>query len=101
MVCIEANKGFLVECVGQTEGFSVRDLTRNGPSGGSTDYVTIKNTLILSDDPVAADAAASLLFGIKQEKIEYIHLAQNSGEQLIGESQEIIKEKMKEWSNAQ
>jgi len=26
---------------------------------------------------------------------------QKSGEQLIGESQEIIKEKMKEWINAQ
>jgi len=58
---------------------ALRIMTRNGPSGGSTDYVTIKSTLILSDDPVAADAAASLLFGIKPEKIEYIHLAQKSG----------------------
>ncbi|MBE9543804.1 MAG: DUF362 domain-containing protein, partial [Proteobacteria bacterium] len=30
---------------------ALRIMTKNGPSGGSTDYVTIKNTLILSDDP--------------------------------------------------
>jgi len=58
---------------------AIRIMTKNGPSGGSTDYVTTKNTLLLSNDPVAADAAASLLFGIKPEKIEYIHLAQKSG----------------------
>ncbi len=58
---------------------AIRIMTKNGPSGGSRDYVTIKNSLILSDDPVAADAAASLLFGIKPEKIGYISLAQKSG----------------------
>jgi uncharacterized protein (DUF362 family) len=55
---------------------AVRVMTRNGPSGGSTDYVTAKNTLILSDDPVAADAMASMLFGHKPEEIGFIHLAQ-------------------------
>ncbi|MCP4694149.1 MAG: DUF362 domain-containing protein [Desulfobacterales bacterium] len=58
---------------------ALRIMTRNGPSGGSTDYVTMKNTLILSDDPVAADARASMLFGMKPEKIGFIHLAQKSG----------------------
>lgn len=58
---------------------ALRIMTRNGPSGGSTDYVTIKNTLILSDDPVAADAGASMLFGLKPERIGFIHLAQKSG----------------------
>ena len=58
---------------------ALRIMTKNGPSGGSTDYVTIKNTLILSDDPVAADAAASMLFGLKPKRIGYIHLAQKHG----------------------
>ncbi len=58
---------------------ALRIMTRNGPSGGSTDYVTTKNTLILSNDPVAADAGASMLFGIRPEKIGFIHLAQKSG----------------------
>jgi len=42
---------------------AIRIMTRNGPSGGSTSDIVKKNTLILSDDPVAADAKASLLFG--------------------------------------
>ena len=58
---------------------AIRIMTRNGPSGGSTDYVTFKNTLILSDDPVAADARASMLFGLKPQSIGYIHLAQKEG----------------------
>jgi len=58
---------------------AIRIMTRNGPSGGSTDYVTFKNTLILSDDPVAADARASMLFELKPENIGYIHLAQKAG----------------------
>ncbi|MBW2600592.1 MAG: DUF362 domain-containing protein [Deltaproteobacteria bacterium] len=58
---------------------AIRIMTQNGPSGGSTDYVAIKNTLILSNDPVAADARASMLFGLKPEKIGFIHLAQKSG----------------------
>ena len=58
---------------------AVRIMIKNGPSGGSTDYVTIKNTLFLSDDPVAADAAASMLFGLKPKRIGYIHLAQKHG----------------------
>jgi len=58
---------------------ALRIMTQNGPSGGSTDYVTTKNTLILSNDPVAADAAASMLFGLKPERIGFIYLAQKSG----------------------
>ncbi len=58
---------------------AIRIMVRNGPSGGSMDYVVNKNTLILSNDPVAADAKASMLFGIKPEKIGFIHLAQKSG----------------------
>jgi uncharacterized protein (DUF362 family) len=58
---------------------AVRIMTRNGPSGGSTAYVEAKNTLILSNDPVAADARASLLFGHKPEDIGFIRLAQKQG----------------------
>ena len=58
---------------------AIRIMTQNGPSGGSTDDVTFKNTLILSNDPVAADARASMLFGLKPERIGFIHLAQKSG----------------------
>ncbi len=58
---------------------AIRIMTQNGPSGGSTDYVTMKNTLILSNDPVAADGRASALFGLKPQNIGYIHLAQKEG----------------------
>ncbi|MCP4371349.1 MAG: DUF362 domain-containing protein [Deltaproteobacteria bacterium] len=58
---------------------AIRIMTQNGPSGGSTNDVTFKNTLILSDDPVAADARASKLFGLKPQSIGYIHLAQKEG----------------------
>ncbi len=58
---------------------AVRIMTKNGPSGGSTDYVEYKNTLILSNDPVAADAGASMLFGLKPENIGFIQLAQKEG----------------------
>jgi len=58
---------------------AIRIMTQNGPSGGSTNDVAFKNTLILSDDPVAADARASMLFGIKPQRIGYIHLGQKAG----------------------
>ncbi len=58
---------------------ATRIMTRNGPSGGSTSDVAKKNTLILSDDPVAADAKASLLFGKRPKDIGYIRLAEKRG----------------------
>jgi len=58
---------------------AVRIMTANGPSGGSTADVVAKNTLILSNDPVAADAAGALLFGRKPEEIGFIRLAQKQG----------------------
>jgi len=57
----------------------IRIMTRNGPSGGSTADVAQKNTLILSDDPVAADARAARLFGRKPEQIGFIKLGQKWG----------------------
>ena len=58
---------------------AVRILTRNGPSGGSTADVAQKNTLILSDDPVAADARAAELFGRRPQDIGFIRLGQKWG----------------------
>ena len=58
---------------------AIRILTRNGPSGGNTADVALKNTLILSDDPVAADAGAAQLFDLKPEDIGFIRLAHQQG----------------------
>ena len=58
---------------------AIRIMTRNGPSGGSTSYVTDKNTLILSNDPVAGDARAAMLFNRQPEKLGFIRLAQTQG----------------------
>jgi uncharacterized protein (DUF362 family) len=58
---------------------ATRIMTRNGPSGGSASDVVTKNTLILSDDPVAADAKAALLFGKKPQNIGHIKLANKWG----------------------
>ena len=58
---------------------ATRIMTKNGPSGGSTSDVVTKNTLILSDDPVAADAKASLLLGRRPQNIGYIRLAKKWG----------------------
>jgi len=58
---------------------ATRVMTRNGPFGGSTSDVAEKNTLILSDDQVAADARASLLFGKEPGDLGFIRLAQKQG----------------------
>lgn len=58
---------------------AIRIMTRNGPSGGSASDVAVKNTLILSDDPVAADAKAALIFKRKPKSIGFIRLAQKHG----------------------
>ncbi len=55
---------------------AIRIMTKNGPSGGSLSDVVTKNTLILSNDPVAADALAARLFDRRPEQIGFIRLAQ-------------------------
>jgi len=57
----------------------IRIMIRNGPSGGSTSDVVQKDTLILSNDPVAADARAAQLFGRQPERIGFIKLGQKWG----------------------
>ena len=58
---------------------ATRILVTNGPSGGSTSDVMVKNTLILSDDQVAADALAAGLFGFRPEDLGFIKLAEKWG----------------------
>jgi len=58
---------------------AIRIMTKNGPTGGNVSDVAIKDTLILSDDQVAADAKASLLFGLDPATVWSIHLAQKGG----------------------
>jgi len=54
-------------------------MIRNGPSGGSVSDVATRNTLILSDDQVAADAKGASLFGRRPEEIGFLRLAQEEG----------------------
>ncbi len=58
---------------------AIRIMVRNGPSGGRLSDVAQKNTLILSTDPVAADARATRLFGLDPENIGFIRLGQKRG----------------------
>lgn len=53
---------------------ATRIMTKNGPSGGSMADVTVMNRLILSNDPVAADARAARLFGYAPDDIGFIRL---------------------------
>ena len=54
---------------------AMRILVRNGPSGGSLDDVSVKNTVIACKDWVAADTYATRLFGKKPGVVPYIKAA--------------------------
>ena len=58
---------------------AIRIMTKNGPSGGSKSDVAAMNRLILSNDPVAADAKAAGLFQISPQSVGYILLGQKQG----------------------
>jgi uncharacterized protein (DUF362 family) len=58
---------------------ATRIMVTNGPSGGSLSDVAEKNTLILSDDQVAADAAAARLFGVNPADLGFIRLGEKWG----------------------
>lgn len=58
---------------------AVRVMTQNGPSGGSVSDVAFKNTLILSNDQVAADALAAGLFDYGPEEPGFIILGKKWG----------------------
>ena len=48
---------------------ATRILLRHGPTGGNIEDVKVLDTLIASTDPVAADAYATTLFGLKPEEV--------------------------------
>lgn len=54
-------------------------LKRNGPRGVSVADVVTMGALVVSPDPVAADAAAARLFGLAPVDIRHIELAANMG----------------------
>jgi uncharacterized protein (DUF362 family) len=56
-----------------------RVMKRNGPRGVSLSDVVEMKSLIISDDMVAADAAASKLMGKEPEQIGYIRIANEMG----------------------
>jgi uncharacterized protein (DUF362 family) len=49
---------------------ATRILLRNGPQGGRTKDVKVTDTIIATRDPVAADAYATLLFGLEPAEID-------------------------------
>jgi uncharacterized protein (DUF362 family) len=57
----------------------VRILMANGPTGGNLDDVKRMDTVIASADPVAADAYATTLFGMKPADVDYIRLGAEMG----------------------
>ncbi len=58
---------------------AVRILMKNGPTGGSLDYVKKTDTVIVSPDIVAADSYATTLFGMQPEDIGFIKAAAKMG----------------------
>jgi len=56
-----------------------RVMKRNGPRGVSVEDVIMTNSLIISTDIVAADAAATKIFGLEPEDIPYIAIADEMG----------------------
>jgi uncharacterized protein (DUF362 family) len=58
---------------------AIRIMIANGPSGGSRSDVSVSNRLILSDDPVAADARAAGLFNLQPQDIGFINLGEKWG----------------------
>ena len=54
---------------------AVRILTAHGPSGGNLDDVKQLDTLIVSQDIVAADSYAATLFGLRPNDLSYVQAA--------------------------
>ncbi|MDT8392814.1 MAG: DUF362 domain-containing protein [Bacteroidales bacterium] len=56
-----------------------RVMKRNGPRGVSTEDVIMLNSMVISRDIVAADAAATKIFGLEPEDIPHIMIAHEMG----------------------
>jgi len=64
---------------------------KNGPTGGSKNYLKKLNTVIASPNVVYADSEASKLFGISPIQIGYIELAERKG---IGKTKDYSLKKL-------
>jgi len=82
------HKNDLHQCIADYASFRKPDLNiidayrvmkRNGPRGVSTEDVIMLDSLLISKDIVAADAAATKLFGLEPEDIPYIVIADEMG----------------------
>ncbi len=78
----------LHQCIADFATYRIPDLTvvdayrvlkTNGPMGVSVDDTMLMRTLILSSDPVAADAASAKMFGMSPADIPYIQMAHKMG----------------------
>ena len=56
-----------------------RVITKNGPRGGSSSDIVEMNSLLISQDIVAIDTAASMMLGRQPSEIEHIRLAAEAG----------------------
>ena len=54
-------------------------MTQNGPRGVSQADLVMKKTLIISTDMVAADSAASKIFGVEPSEVNHIKMAHEMG----------------------
>ena len=82
------HKNDLHQCIADYATFRKPDLNiidayrvmkRNGPRGVSTEDVIRLDSMIISRDIVAADAAAAKMFGLEPEDIPYISIAADMG----------------------
>lgn len=74
----------LHQCIADFAAYRKPDLTvvdayrvmvRNGPRGYSPDDTVLMKSMVVSTDPVAADAAGVKLFGLEPDAIRYIRIA--------------------------
>jgi len=82
------HKNDLHQCIADYTTFRKPDLNivdayrvmkRNGPRGVSNEDVILLDSMVISTDIVAADAAATKLFGLEPEDIPYIVIADEMG----------------------
>lgn len=58
---------------------AIRMLMANGPTGGDLNDVRLQNTMVFSQDIVAADSYAANLFGMLPQNLDYLVNAANRG----------------------
>lgn len=78
--CIADFSSYYKPSLNVIDGYRV--MMKNGPRGVSVNDVSLVKSLIISADIVAADAAATKIFGSDPEKVDYLRIA---GEMKIGE----------------